>query len=221
MKKSAERVKAEITREVERAERRRRRAELVELERELAQARAAHRGQMSLARRRCVEARKGLRDTFRARRERLLAELRATVAAEKLAAREKCDEGIRSALTLADRKAKAKAKADAEREYQRSVRALKSKTTEREAAIRKRSTAAERRTESDDEVRGNIPPELVHLFNKVRGVIKAGPRQSRTEAFLEYAEEHPAEYLEAIEDRTDALIRELESRYARIDRVRT
>jgi hypothetical protein len=33
---------------------------------------------------------------------------------------------------------------------------------------------------------------------------------SRTEAFLDYAEEHPDEALVAIDDKTDALIRELE-----------
>ena len=33
---------------------------------------------------------------------------------------------------------------------------------------------------------------------------------SRTEAFLKYAEERPAEVLNVIDDQTDALIRELE-----------
>jgi hypothetical protein len=42
---------------------------------------------------------------------------------------------------------------------------------------------------------------------------------SRTEAFLHYAEEHPDEVLVAIDDKTDALIRELEEqeRHARRD----
>ena len=35
---------------------------------------------------------------------------------------------------------------------------------------------------------------------------------SRTEAFLQYAEEHPHEILEVLEDRTEALVRELEAR---------
>jgi hypothetical protein len=50
----------------------------------------------------------------------------------------------------------------------------------------------------------------VGLFERVKRSIKAGPRQTRTEAFLAYAEEHPSEYLEAIEDKTEALIRDLE-----------
>jgi len=48
------------------------------------------------------------------------------------------------------------------------------------------------------------------LENRVKRSIKASPRMSRTEAFLKYAEEHPAEVLNVIDDQTDALIRELE-----------
>jgi hypothetical protein len=54
---------------------------------------------------------------------------------------------------------------------------------------------AERRAESDDAVRRNLPPELVPVFDRVRRSIKAGSRRTRTEAFLEWAEEHPAEVL--------------------------
>ncbi len=43
----------------------------------------------------------------------------------------------------------------------------------------------ERQAESDDEVRSNIPPELVALFERVKRGIKASPRMSRTEAFLQ------------------------------------
>ena len=71
-------------------------------------------------------------------------------------------------------------------------------------------TRIERQAESDDEVRANIPPELVALFERVKRGIKASPRMSRTEAFLKYAEEHPGEVLVAVDDKTDALIRELE-----------
>jgi hypothetical protein len=85
----------------------------------------------------------------------------------------------------------------------------------------KRATGRERRSESDDEVRVNIPAELVALFERVKGGIKASPRETRTEAFLRYAEEHPDEVLTALDDKTEALIRDLErkereaSRYAR------
>ena len=40
--------------------------------------------------------------------------------------------------------------------------------------------------------------------------IKASPRMSRTEGLMKYAEEHRDEVLAAIDDKTDAVIRELE-----------
>jgi hypothetical protein len=52
-------------------------------------------------------------------------------------------------------------------------------------------TRIERQAESDDEVRGNVRPELVALFERVMRSIKASPRTSRTEASLHYAEKHP------------------------------
>jgi hypothetical protein len=55
------------------------------------------------------------------------------------------------------------------------------------------STARERAAESDDEVRRNIPPEFVRLFNAIKKSIKATDRKSRTEAFLQYVEENPSE----------------------------
>jgi hypothetical protein len=58
---------------------------------------------------------------------------------------------------------------------------------------RLRSTRGERRAESDDEVRGNLPPEMIGVFEKVRRHIKGSARKTRTEAFLEWAEENPGE----------------------------
>lgn len=54
-----------------------------------------------------------------------------------------------------------------------------------------RSTARERRQESDDEVRSNLPPELVPVFERFGRSLKGGPRRTRTEAFLEWVEENP------------------------------
>jgi hypothetical protein len=58
---------------------------------------------------------------------------------------------------------------------------------------KRRVTGAERRAESDDQVRQNIPPEMVPVFDKIRRTIKAKPGMSRTEAFLHYVEENPGE----------------------------
>ena len=72
------------------------------------------------------------------------------------------------------------------------------------------ATYIEKRAESDDEVLQNIGPELHSLFHRVKRGIKSSPRMNRTEAFLHYVENHPNEYLQSIDDKTDALIRELE-----------
>ncbi|MGA7124403.1 MAG: hypothetical protein WBY94_30150 [Polyangiaceae bacterium] len=42
---------------------------------------------------------------------------------------------------------------------------------------------------------------------------RMGLRMSRTESFLHYAEENPDEVLAAVDDKTDALIRELEAQH--------
>jgi hypothetical protein len=63
-----------------------------------------------------------------------------------------------------------------------------------------RSVHRERLTESDDEVRANIPRGLVKVFDKVRRHIKGSDRKSRSEAFLQWAEENPGEVY-AIQER--------------------
>lgn len=102
-----------------------------------------------------------------------------------------------------------------ERNYQRSLRRIEQGNRLRERETRQRApgiTRATRRAESDDEVRQNIPPELVQLFNKVRRHIHGSLRMSRTEEFLKYAEEHPNEVLEAYGDQTEKMIAEMEQR---------
>jgi hypothetical protein len=54
-----------------------------------------------------------------------------------------------------------------------------------------RTTSAERRAESNDEVERNLPPELVEVFRAVHATIRAKPRATRTEVFLHWAEENP------------------------------
>jgi SAM-dependent methyltransferase len=53
------------------------------------------------------------------------------------------------------------------------------------------------RRETDEEVRQNLSPSQRVLFDRVRGMIKGNDHMSRTEAFLQYAEEHPDEEAEA------------------------
>ena len=49
--------------------------------------------------------------------------------------------------------------------------------------------------------------------------IKGSSRESRTEAFLRYAEQNPGEILEAMGDDSDRIVRELEEQRAKAERA--
>lgn len=66
--------------------------------------------------------------------------------------------------------------------------------------------ARERESESDDEVVQNIPADMVALWRRVKGSIRATAHMSRTEAFMKYAEENAGEDLDAIERETERVI---------------
>ena len=80
---------------------------------------------------------------------------------------------------------------------------------------RPRKASRERESESDDEVRRDIPPELVGVFNKVRRNIKGSDRRSRSEAFLEWAEENPGEIYAMQEQEAAREIKRLVNEYQR------
>lgn len=92
--------------------------------------------------------------------------------------------------------ARAAAALQAEQQHQRTMRLwadpdpLKRKGDGRGAAARRR---AEARSESDSEVAGNIPVELLPAWEAVKHKIKESPHRTRTEAFLEWAHDHPAD----------------------------
>lgn len=102
---------------------------------------------------------------------------------------------------------------ETERRFQQEMRRIAASNRARgqiSSGIRRMKSAREVRGESDDEVRGNIPADLIPLFERIKRQIKPGPRKSRTESFLEYVEANPGEEFHAIEDKTEALVRELE-----------
>ena len=78
-----------------------------------------------------------------------------------------------------------------------------------------RNASREREAESDDAVRRDIPPELVSVFNKVRRSIKGSDRKSRSEAFLEWAEENPGEIYALQEQEAAREINRLVKEYQR------
>ncbi len=72
-----------------------------------------------------------------------------------------------------------------------------------------RSTTGERRQESDDTVRSNLPADMVRVFDRVRRHIKGGPRTTRTEAFFQWAEENPGEVFELMQHDADRYLAQL------------
>ncbi len=159
-----------------------------------------------------------LRARFEAKeiRARVRDELRRARADEIIAARKTCADhkcGIRTQAT--DAKHKSRAALASERNYQRELRLI-------EGRHRKRTNDVERtlrRQETDEEVRGNIPPELLALWARVRRGIKGNDRKSRTEAFLEHAEQNPHEVLEAQMDLGDRELAKLVRAEAKLAKV--
>jgi hypothetical protein len=78
--------------------------------------------------------------------------------------------------------------------------------------------AVERRAESDDEVRRNLPPELVAVFDRMKTKIKAGPRHSRTEAFLEWVERNPDEAAGMLYEQAERDVARMVAQHERIGR---
>jgi hypothetical protein len=188
------------------------RAKLVDRGTELRAARAAHKAALQSASERCRAHRLEVRERLKAERALTLAELRAKGEKERSEARGACalDKGAADQATRG-RVDKARAELAEERAHQEGMKRIERGNRAR-ARGAKHATAAERRGESDDEIRSSIPPELVGMWGRVKGSIHGTARESRLERFYRYAEEHPGEYLEAIEDKTEALIRDLERR---------
>lgn len=155
----------------------------------------------------CKSARMGLKERHRREREALRDKQREERAKGKTVCELKKEEIERSSgERLSELSAELREEKTLSEQLKRTARS-KSK------AIRKTS-AIERRQESDDEVRANIPEELVPVFDAVRKEISGGPRRSRTEAFLEWVEAHPGEVWSIQQSEADqalaAMIREYE-----------
>ena len=203
-----------LMRDIAKEERKKQRAHLAGLKEAIREARRGRRTALVETKASCRAARREVRARVKAMRAEALAELRAAVALEKANAKSTCAAGKALAKDLGSTHARARHELQTERAYRAEMRRIESGNKERRRDIvhPRGARARELRGESDDTVRGNIPPELVALFERVKGKIKGSDRMSRTEAFLHYAEEHDREVLETIEDRTDAMLRELEAK---------
>ena len=202
----------ELWKQITREHKHQAREKITHLRAQLGDARRRRKTALRDAKERCRAERLAARERARALRIRVLEELRETMRAERAGARQACTVRMGEARGIKDQIARARAELLAEKHYQADLRRIDSANKKR----RKEApgvTRLERQGESDDEVRGNLPPELVPLFERVKRTIKASPRMTRTETFLHFVEENPHVYLDAIEDKTEAMIRQLEEQH--------
>lgn len=182
-----------LARERERMLRAKEREELARLRGLLRAAQRRRREALGRAKGLCKRARLSVREQIRILRAEERARLNLLAANLRLQARTRCaqrKERIRTAGHGAAQEARRRVAA--ERVLQRQLRGVDSMVRRRSAAL---TTSKERRRESDDEVRSNLPPELHRVWERVKRTIKAGPRTTRTETFLEWAESNPGEVL--------------------------
>jgi hypothetical protein len=160
-----------------------------------------------------------LREKAQTRRKSVLAELRDTYAKERADARNVCI--LRKADVHAQAKdpiERARGEWEAQRQYQAELRRIEQGNRDRHRTFH-RAHAKERQSESDGAVRANLPPDYLGLWERMKRSIKGSTRESRTEAFLRYVEENPAELVAALEHDSDRLVRELEEQQAKAERA--
>ena len=168
--------------------------------------------------------RKLCRDGIREARERAKAEraaLRERQREERREAREQAKRdreeanAVCASRSAVDASARAEIAAaeesyDAERARVREEHAGSYHRPERMTRAEAARARSEARAESDDEVRNNIPSELVPVWERVKAGIHETPRMTRTEAFLQWAHDHSADVERLIDDSITESLRRLE-----------
>jgi hypothetical protein len=199
----------QLMKDIHREQRLEARRKLETLRARLKDARIRRKEAVAAAVKRCREARAAVTAKIRSVKA-VLKEIKH----ERVATKQVCSLGVHEARALRTEIHEAKRLLTEEEKFRRDMRRIQagSQQRKREATT---TSARVRESESDDEVLSNIPAELVPLWNRVKRQMRATERMSRTEAFMKYAEEHPEEYLSSIDDKTDALVRELEERERR------
>jgi hypothetical protein len=203
-REEAKKQRRELMQQIAREHRRKDRERLAELRTRIRSVKGRRKEALRKVVARCRAGRRAAKERAKARALAIRQEARNLIQRardeEKRKARETCKarkEQVRVAATAVTARRRGELKA--ERQFQRELRRLEAWTRRRKKAQQRR-TAAEARQESDDEVRGNLPPELLPLFETVKRSIKGSSRQSRMEAMLSYAEEHPNEVVDAQEE---------------------
>ena len=201
----------ELRRRREQELKRRDKAKLAELRARLKHARAERPRRIREIRGLCRIGRQNVRARVRALRAETLDRLREQIAALRQEQKDECSTDKATArAVLTERINEAHQELAEQRALFRSLYGRKSSGG--------RARAVERRQESDDEVERNLPPELVPVFRKVKGQIKAGPRRSRTEAFFEWVESNTDEAHAILYDQVEQDVARMVAEQERIAR---
>jgi len=200
----ARKQRRELMKEIAHEHQRKDRAKLAELRARIRNVKGRRKEALRKVITRCRAGRQAAKERAKARALDIREEARALIKQardeEKLKARDACKarkEHLRAAAISST--ARRRGELQAERQFQREMRRIESSARKRKKE-QQRTTAVEARQESDDEVRTNIPSDILPLFERVKRSIKGSSRQSRTESMLAYAEEHPSEVVDAQED---------------------
>jgi hypothetical protein len=175
-------------------EKRETRRRLTTLRLELREARIARKRALLDARERCRADRIAVQQRTRALRLQVLRDLREVTATEKASANRACSERMRAARRMTDRASQRHAEGIAERKRDIDLRRIAKAERDRKKDAPP-ETCLSCAHESDDQVRANLTSDLVPLFDEVSRSIKGGASQSRTEAFLKFAETNPDKVL--------------------------
>lgn len=172
-------------------------------------ARVDRRHRLHAARQSCRGALLALRERQKEERHRLTLDHRA----ERERGRVTCNTGKQQAreegVVLEQQ---AQSQYNDERTFQRQIRRATKPRKER-------STIRERKQEDDDAVRANLPADLLPVFEKHRRAIKDSARRSRTEAFLQWAEENPDEVVAIQQAEADRALKELIKQQHELERT--
>jgi len=183
--KEAAKQRAQLRRELERDLKKKDRAKLQHLRDQIKAARAWRKGRLREIADSCRRARELNRERAKELRAQARMQLNAEIQRQRERSRTKCERRKKAARTKAktaiDRVTKA---LQEEAQHQRVMQ-----IHTRPSGAR-RASKAELKAESDVEVMNNIPAELAPAFRRVRKKIRASPRRTRTEAFLEWAREN-------------------------------
>jgi hypothetical protein len=168
------------------------RRQLKELRLKVRQAFKAERTAVVRVKHHCRESRKRARQRVKELRVQVLTELANQSQAIRQASRDACRTRLEQ-LRQQRNKRTQKLALEAERKRQRLRETKLKKESDGARKRAQREHAKARRQESDQEVENNLSRELVPAWNSVKNSIRATPRRTRTEVFLEWAEENPGE----------------------------